>query len=236
VLTGTSLTTNTVQTFNEEYDTYSQLVGFFLAARLFMGIHALYIAYMLPLVKAMMISQVLLTVAAAALWVASIHVEMPARLGLTFTTLAVDLFGNSIHAILFRYGRSHISSLANWISRIFDFYPAINIEHKVKRTNAFVSLVFGYSVVGVLFQNAGYGLNAFLGKAILGLVQALVFHWLYFEVDGSNIDTHAIRRHVHSSFLWQNAHLTFVMAYILASAALSSSSSQSTVPTLRLRL
>lgn len=35
-------------------------------------------------------------------------------------------------------------------------------EHRVERTNAFVSLVLGYSVVGILFQsNDGYNLDAF---------------------------------------------------------------------------
>jgi hypothetical protein len=215
------VTTNTLQTFDEHYDTYSQLVGFFLAARLFQALHAAYIGFMLPLVRAMMISQILLALVAAALWIASIHVEMPSRLGLTFTALAIELFGSAIHVGLFRYSRTHNTPLANRIERFFDFYPAINIEHKVERTNAFVSLVLGYSVVGVLFQNAGYGLNAFLGKAVLGLVQAFVFNWLYFEVDGTNVHTHAIRRHVNAAFLWQNAHLTFIMGYILASAALS---------------
>jgi hypothetical protein len=216
-----SLTTNTLQTFNEHYDTYSQLVGFFLAARLFQALHAAYIVFMLPLVRAMMIAQILLILASTALWIASVHVEMPARLGLTFTALALELFGSEIHISLFRYARSHTTSFAQRIERFFDFYPAINIEHKVERTNAFVSLVLGYSVVGVLFQNAGFGLNAFLGKAVLGLVQAFVFNWLYFEVDGANIHMHAIRRHPNAAFLWQNAHLTFIMGYILASAALS---------------
>ncbi|KAB5585807.1 bacterial low temperature requirement A protein-domain-containing protein [Coniochaeta sp. 2T2.1] len=215
------LTTNTLQTFNHEYDTYSQLIGFFLAARLFLAVHAAYITFMLPLVRGMMVSQILITLSAAALWIASIHVHMPSRLGLTFTALAIELFGGAIHVGLFRYGRSHSGPLANRIEKLFDFYPAINIEHKVERTNAFVSLVFGYSVVSGLYQNAGFGLNAFLGKAVLGLVQAFTFNWLYFEVDGSNIHTHAIRRHVNAAFLWQNAHLTFIMGYILASAALS---------------
>lgn len=44
----------------------------------------------------------------------------------------------------------------------FEFVPAINIEHKTERTNAFVTLVFGYSVVALLFQNkAPYGINAY---------------------------------------------------------------------------
>ena len=67
-----------------------------------------------------------------------------------------------------------------------------------ERTNAFVTLVFGYSVVALLFQNkAAYGINAyvliifqvnlliqsrFFGKAILGLIQAFSFNWLYFEI------------------------------------------------------
>jgi hypothetical protein len=32
-----------------------------------------------------------------------------------------------------------------WFDRVFEFFPAINIEHRVERTNAFVSLVFGAS-------------------------------------------------------------------------------------------
>jgi hypothetical protein len=35
-----------------------------------------------------------------------------------------------------------------------------------------------------------------LGKAVLGLCQAFVFNWIYFDVDGSNINIHAIRRSV----------------------------------------
>lgn len=38
---------------------------------------------------------------------------------------------------------------------------AVNIEHKTERTGAFVSLVFGYSVVSLLYQNqASFGMNA----------------------------------------------------------------------------
>ncbi|AEO63816.1 uncharacterized protein THITE_157734 [Thermothielavioides terrestris NRRL 8126] len=140
------------------------------------------------------------------------------RLVLVFIALAIDLFGSFVPLVLFRNGRSHENPAARGLGRFFEFYPAINIEHKVERTNAFISLVFGYSVVGVMFQNAGvFPLNSFLGKAILGLMQAAVFNWLYFEVDGNNIRTHAIRRTV----VWQWAHFVLSMAFILAAAALS---------------
>ena len=73
-------------------------------------------------------------------------------------------------------------------------------EYLAERTNAFVSLVFGYSVLALLYQNkAAYGVNAYLylyhfpmasmlthcrffGKAVLGLIQAFCFNWLYFEI------------------------------------------------------
>ena len=77
-------------------------------------------------------------------------------------------------------------------------------------------------MVALLFQNKGnYGLNAFFGKAVLGLIQAFSFNWLYFEIDSWNLHTHAIRRHFMSSILWITAHLPFIMAYVLAGASLS---------------
>jgi hypothetical protein len=92
--------------------------------------------------------------------------------------------------------------IAEWIGRVFEFFPAMNIEHKVERTNAFTTLVFGYSVVAIIYQNAAsFGLNAFFGKAALGLVQAFCFNWIYFELDGADLYTHAIRRTVTSGEL-----------------------------------
>ena len=214
------------------HDTFTQLVAFYLAARLFMAIYYTVTGFLVPLVKGMMISQSLNIFVGAAFWIASTTISTSAdhaatstpnlehretaeaagevegaveaplnaiRLVLVFIALAIDLFGSMVPVVLFRYSRSHESAAARRIGRFFEFYPAVNIEHKVERTNAFVSLVFGYSVVGILFQStADFPLNAFLGKAILGLVQAAVFNWLYFEVDGNNIRTHAIRRSVNS--------------------------------------
>ena len=78
------------------------------------------------------------------------------------------------------------------------FSCSTDLSLTAERTNAFVTLVFGYSVVALLFQNkAAYGINAyvihpissdcltqkrFFGKAVLGLIQAFSFNWLYFEI------------------------------------------------------
>lgn len=208
------------------------MVAFYLAARLAMAIYYAATAFLLPLVKGTMVSEVLNILVGAAFWIASTTVANPlspdthlaiearaaeggaeggeggvesplnvTRIVLAFVALAIDLFGKGISVTLFRYGSSHETPLALRFRGWFEFFPAINIEHKVERTNAFVSLVFGYSVVGIMFQNTGafsLPLNAFLGKAILGLTQAAVFNWLYFDIDGSTLRVHAIRRSVQS--------------------------------------
>ncbi|KAJ2905141.1 bacterial low temperature requirement A protein-domain-containing protein [Zalerion maritima] len=214
-------TTNMLHAFHSERDTYTQLVAFYLTARLFNAAYCLVTMLLVPAVKGMMVSQAIIIAIPSVLWIASIHVEMPQRLALVFIALSFDIFGSAVVIIMFRYSRTHPTRLAAKIDRFFEFYPAVNIEHKVERTNAFVTLVLGYSVVVVLYQNEGWGLDAFLGKAILGLIQAFVFNWIYFEIDGANISSHAIRRQVWTALLWQNAHIPYVMGYILGAAALS---------------
>ncbi|KAK1833696.1 E1-E2 ATPase-domain-containing protein [Podospora conica] len=243
-------TTNMLQTFNATYDTFTQLVGFYLTARLFIAADFAVTVFLVPSVRGMMITQIVNILAGAALWIGATTIpgitahhdptaasvehraesaaattastQRAGRLVLIFLALAVDNLGPILPVALFRYGNTHTTPLARRISRFYEFYPAINIEHKVERTNAFVSLVFGYSVVAMIFQNAGsFALNAFLGKAVLGLTQAYLFNWLYFEVDGANIATHAIRRSHDAAVLWTYAHLAFVMAYVLGASALS---------------
>lgn len=136
--------------------------------------------------------------------------------------MCIDIIGQALLILAVRRGQKSRRVVGPLFSRWFEFQPSLNIEHKTERTNAFVTLVFGYSVVALLYQNrAAYGLNAFFGKAILGLIQAFCFNWLYFEIDGWNIHTHAIRRHMASSFSWIMIHLPFIMSYVLAGASLS---------------
>jgi low temperature requirement protein LtrA len=192
------LTTNMIQSFAPDpaHNTYTMMVAFYLAATLFEACYCALTGALLPLVRGVMASHILVLILPSALWIASIHVSMPVRLALVFPALAMDLYGHGVVLFLFRYSWGHGDTrigrrLAHW----FDFFPAMNIEHRVERMNAFVALVFGYSVISVLFQNyAEFGLNAFLGKSILGLCQAFIFNWLYFDVDGANLHVHAIRR------------------------------------------
>lgn len=175
--------------------TYSQLVSFYLAARLFMASYYFFLSFIIPMVRGMMYLNVLMTLIPAALWIASIHISMPLRLAPIWLALVLDLIGVVSANLLMRSKGAFPPSVKSWIDRAFEFIPALNIEHKVERTNAFVTLVFGYSVVAIIYQSAApFGLNAYYGKAALGLIQAFCFNWIYFELDGADLFAHAIRR------------------------------------------
>jgi Bacterial low temperature requirement A protein (LtrA) len=243
------LTTNMIQAFEE---TYSQLVAFYLTARLFIAVYYAIMAFVIPMVRGTMINQVVAILIPCAIWIGSIYVEMPHRLIMIWIALALDLFATMVSIMLVRISKKMSGRLHEFLDRIFEFYPAVNIEHKTERTNAFVTLIFGYSVVALLYQNtASFGVNAFYGKAVLGLIQAFCFNTLYFEIDGDSLWQHAIRRNVYScesslftshfhklsfqftfstirliecpflALVWASAHLPFLLGYSLAGASLS---------------
>ncbi|KAH7321109.1 bacterial low temperature requirement A protein-domain-containing protein [Stachybotrys elegans] len=219
-------TTNMTYSFyeDESHNTYTQLVAFYLAARLKSAVYYVTTSFLLPMIRGVMITQAISIIVPSALWIGSIHLNMPARLGLVWVALFLDICGQWPITVFYRWGQQagQGTRFGERLNKFFEFFPAMNIEHRVERTNAFVSLVFGYSVVGVIFQSyGGYNVNAFLGKAILGLVQAFIFNWIYFDIDGSNINLHAIRRSAISAVIWQYVHLPFIMGYIVASAGLS---------------
>lgn len=147
--------------FSKENDTYVQLAGYYITARLFMSIWAGLTACMVSVIRGLMLSQILQYLAGVALWIGSTQFASPQSLGLVITALIVDICGSSMYYItLFRWACSHTSPMANRIDRFYEFCPATNIEHKVEGTNAFVCLVIGYGVVGVFYQNQCYGLDA----------------------------------------------------------------------------
>jgi low temperature requirement protein LtrA len=212
-------TTNMAAAWEE---TYTAMISFYLAARLFIAVTLFWYAYQIPIVRASMIGNATMTILPAALWIGSIHVEEPTRQALIWPALTLDILGYGV-LLLFQRGGSWASTqFSAWSARVFEFYPGTNIEHKIERTNAFVTLVFGYSVVGLLFQSSvPFGLNAFFGKAVLALIQAFSFNWLYFEIDSFNLHTHAIRRHVFSAIIWFSVHLPFIMSFVLSASSLT---------------
>jgi len=187
-------TTNMASAFEH---TYTPLVAFYLAARLFLAVSLCWYAYTIPMVRGSMVANALIMIIPAALWIGSIHIEEPEKQGLIWVAIAFDLFGNMLLIFVQRPSAAMAKILPKSLRERFEFFPGTNIEHRIERTNAFVTLVFGSCVLGLLYQsNVEFGINAFFGKAVLGLVQAFAFNWIYFEIDSFNLHTHAIRRHV----------------------------------------
>lgn len=69
-----------------------------LAQRLFTATYYVWIAYLLPMVRPYMIAQTLLIVVPSALWISSIHVDYPNRLGLIWVAicLGINLMKDSV--------------------------------------------------------------------------------------------------------------------------------------------
>jgi low temperature requirement protein LtrA len=178
-------------------ETYTQLVAFYVTARLFISVYYLALAASVPIVRSIMILQSLLILLPSLIWISSIYVHMPQRLSIIWVVIFLDIFTPWFMLIIIHRAKLFSKRLEELVNRLFEFYPAVNIEHKVERTNAFVTLVFGYAVVAIIYQSsAKFGLNAFSGKAVLGLIQSFCFNWIYFEVDGAELLAHAIRRDV----------------------------------------
>lgn len=210
---------------NTEYafrSTYTSMVAFYLTERLFAGAYYLWAAYLVPMVAATLLLHVFVIAFSAVLWIGSIHVDYPYSLILIFLALPIDIFGAGLVFWVMKTSQKASKGIIARIRKHFDFYPAVNIEHRVERNNALVTLVFGSSVLTIIFQSkATFGINAYLGKAILGLIQAFAFNWIYFEIDQFNLHTHAIRRHWFSSISWTLIHLPFIMGYVLAGATIA---------------
>jgi len=205
-------TTNIVEAFS---DTYATLIGFFLAARLYMTAYLFLVALLVPMIRPVMLYYCLIALLNAALWIASIHVSYPNQLALIFLALFLEIAGQTSYiALLSLAQRFSKKQIEGWV-------PAINIEHRIERTNAFVSLVFGYTVVAILYQSASQGIDAIFGKAILALIQPFAFNWLYFELDADRLASHAIRRAKLSALVWSMAHLLFIMSFVLGGGALA---------------
>jgi hypothetical protein len=162
-------TTNMAAAFEH---TYAPLVAFYLASRLFITVSLFWYAWKIPMVRGSMFGHGIINLIPAALWIGSIHVDEPATQGLIWPAIALDLFGYYIMLLIQRPGTYIYKKIPHSWQQSLEFFPGTNIEHRIERTNAFVTLVFGSCVLGLLYQSSTeMGINAFFGKAVLGLIQ-----------------------------------------------------------------
>lgn len=177
-------------------NTWTALLSFYIAPRWLGSLYYLWMAYLIPMVRNAMIGSAIVAFVPGLLYIGSIYVGEWSRQALIWPALFLDIFG-SIILVTVQRGPSWLGTKGSkWARKTFDFIPGANIEHKIERTNAFVALVFGYSVIALLYQSAvAFPLNAYFGKAVLFLIIAFTYNWIYFEIDTFNMHTHAIRRH-----------------------------------------
>ena len=133
-----------------------------------------------------------LTLVPSMMWIGNIHGDDSQRLVLIWIALCLEFFTNPIawnlYGVFQKLGRHK-----TFFEKAFAFAPAVNIEHRTDRTGSFVTLVFGYSVVSLLYSNASsIGVNALLREAILGLIQAFALNTLYFEIGSFKLETRSI--------------------------------------------
>ena len=202
-------------------ETYTPLVIFFVASALARSaLHMVY-AFTVPTIRPCCISNAVISLIATALWIGSIFVDtIGGRQALIWTALFVDILGYEVMRIIGKAG-AQFERPRKWLVSHYEFVPGINIEHRVERMGSFSTLVFGYCIIALLFQSStSRPFTAFLGKAVLGLLQVFALSAIYFEMDRFNIYTHAIRRHPLASVAWSYAHIPMTASFILSSSAL----------------
>jgi low temperature requirement protein LtrA len=184
------------------HDTYTPLVAFYIAGRWYCGIYFWWMGYLMPMVRNAMICSGIVSILPGFLWIGSIYIEQPDREALIWVALFLDLTGPVLLMFLQMGVGVWSARLKAKMLKAFEFLPGQNIEYRIERTNAFVALVFGYSIVNIIYSSSvAFGINAFFGKAVLGLIQTFIFNWLYFEIDTFNMHAHAIRRSILSGLL-----------------------------------
>jgi hypothetical protein len=129
-------TTNIAYVFDS---TYTSAIAFYITQRLFGGLWYACVAILLPNIRGTMVCWAGSVVVSVVLWIASIHVGWPNQIAVICIALSLDIFG---YALLLWFMRSTEKvGLLRPLAKHFEFLPAVNIEHRVDRNNAFVSLV-----------------------------------------------------------------------------------------------
>ena len=115
------------------HGTYTELIAFYLANRLFEAVYYCWIALMVPMIRGMMVASAILVVIPAALWIGSIHIDEPNRWVAIWFALAMDLFGLGVVIPFVRWSQHLERGPLGFLALRLQFYPAINIEHKTER-------------------------------------------------------------------------------------------------------
>jgi low temperature requirement protein LtrA len=84
-------TTNVANAFESSE---TAMVTFYLGERVLQGVYFLWVAALVPTIRGVMVCQTGLILVTTAIWIISVHLEYPGRLGLMIPAVLLDLFGS----------------------------------------------------------------------------------------------------------------------------------------------
>ncbi|GAA6015178.1 hypothetical protein JCM10207_003630 [Rhodosporidiobolus poonsookiae] len=200
---------------------------FFLIARaLRIGLLLIYGMWLPRFRRAHFIRAFAMTVGSC-MWVPLTHVYAPLAFFLLpliafVLEILAQLVSTPLLQIATRRSRRSASKVSG--SGSYALVPAINLEHSLDRTYAFVVLVLGEMVTSTMYEAAGEwaGVALVYLRAVCGLFIAFTVLWIYQEQAAARTFSSAMRRHWLTSTAWQLLHFPLCAGLILAAAETSS--------------
>ena len=107
-------------------ETYTELIAFYLANRLYEAVYYFWMAFLLPMVRGAMLASAISIVIPSAIWIGSIHVEEPDRWALIWIAIILDLFLLGATIPFVRSGHKWANGPLDSIVKHMQFYPAIS--------------------------------------------------------------------------------------------------------------
>lgn len=112
-------TTNITEAFDT---TYSQMIAFYLTARLYMATYLIIVAFLIPMIRYVMITLVVTHLIGAALWIGSIYVAYPQQLALIWLAIFVDACAATAHLVP-KLASCLGPKMKERVESAFEFYP-----------------------------------------------------------------------------------------------------------------
>jgi hypothetical protein len=155
--------------------------GFYVTARISIGLLTLLGAFTYPQFRAFHVWNAVVSIVPTSLWIGGLFVPYPLNLMVQWLSF---LWGRVIHYNLMidwfpyymlfllssLYGR--VMNKPKYVKAPFmdlmEYYPAVDMEMRVERTGNFITMVFGYIVVNLIYQSSAVvGFNAYIPSFVL---------------------------------------------------------------------
>ncbi|ODV98191.1 hypothetical protein PACTADRAFT_185381 [Pachysolen tannophilus NRRL Y-2460] len=144
-------------------------------------------------------------------WISVIFVSTRAKVGLTIGIMFLEQVS---YVIAFHPITKKLLKLK--------FSTALNVEREVSRFGAFYTIAIGeflYNIVTSAYT--GPGIHEKLWKALLTLIIAYIFMFVYFDGTGDIVHLPALTRSVHSAYIWIFIHVPLIGSLVLVAYASS---------------